>query len=159
MRFCVADPDERYAAVRLRCDLPLSDTARSFARDGGEWVLEIEPPPIDRLEYQLELVLADGGDGDRVCDPGNPLRAPGAFGEKSVAAGAGLRAARVARRRGVDGRFAEIAPRGAASARTSPRGSGRPADAPPEHPLPLLVAHDGPEYDALCRPHAATPRR
>ena len=26
---------------------------------------------------------ADGG-SERVCDPGNPLRAPGAFGEKSV---------------------------------------------------------------------------
>ena len=36
-----------------------------------------------RLEYQLELVHADGG-SEWVLDPGNPLIAPGAFGDKSV---------------------------------------------------------------------------
>src|SRR5438045_967887 len=81
--FRLADPDGDFAAVRLASDLPLSDRQRSFRRAAGEWVLELEPPPIERLEYQLEVELANGGT-ETVCDPDNPRRAPGAFGEKSV---------------------------------------------------------------------------
>ena len=83
LTFRVADPERRYAAVRLCSDLPLSDAERSFGRDGDEWVLEIDAPAIERLEYHLEVVDAYGGT-QTGPDPGNPLRAPGAFGEKSV---------------------------------------------------------------------------
>ena len=79
----LADPDERYTAVRLCSDLPLSDGRSSYSRHNGEWRLELAAPPLTRLEYQLEVVHRDGG-GERICDPGNPHRAPGAFGEKSV---------------------------------------------------------------------------
>jgi len=74
-----ADPDGRYTAVRLRSDLATLD----YERAGEEWTLDLGGTPVTRLEYELELVGADGG-SERVCDPGNPLRAPGAFGEKSV---------------------------------------------------------------------------
>ncbi|HEX5922241.1 MAG TPA: hypothetical protein VFY45_00305, partial [Baekduia sp.] len=73
------DPDELYSAVRLHSDLDTLD----YERTGEEWTLDLGATPIARLEYELELVHADGG-SERVCDPGNPLRAPGAFGEKSV---------------------------------------------------------------------------
>ena len=79
----LADPDERYAAVRLCSDLPLPDDAREYARRDGEWRLELDLPAVARLEYELEVEHHDGG-SERVCDPGNPHRAPGAFGEKSV---------------------------------------------------------------------------
>src|SRR3954469_24555832 len=78
-----ADPDEAFAAVRLASDLHLSDEQRSFTRRGEEWELELELPDVQRLGYQLELDRRDGGT-EHVCDPGNPKRAPGAFGEKSV---------------------------------------------------------------------------
>ena len=74
----LADPDERYAAVRLCSDLPLSEGRRAYARHDGEWRLELAPPPVARLEYQLEVVYRDG-DNERVCDPGNPHRAAGAI--------------------------------------------------------------------------------
>ena len=83
MTFRVADPEGRYTAVRLCSDLHLSDRERSFARDGAEWVLEIDAPSIARLEYHLEVTDADGV-SETGPDPGNPFRAPGAFGEKSV---------------------------------------------------------------------------
>ena len=150
MRFRVADPDERYAAVRLSCDLPLSDTERGFTRAGDEWVLEIDPPPIDRLEYELELVLADGAT-ETALDPGNPVRAPGAFGEKSVALAPGYQPPAWLAAAGVEGGFVDIAPRGRGLGANVPARIWSPADAAPEHPLPLLVAHDGPEYDALAR--------
>jgi enterochelin esterase family protein len=35
------------------------------------------------MEYLFELTRCDGG-SELVCDPGNPRRAPGAFGDKSV---------------------------------------------------------------------------
>ena len=78
----LADPEGRYAAVRLRSDLP----QQAFAREGDDWVLELRIWPLDRLEYQLELEHR-GGDRELVCDPDNPQRAPGAFdGERWPAA-------------------------------------------------------------------------
>src|SRR4051794_41238835 len=73
-------PDARYAAVRLRSDL----TSREFARDDGEWRLELDDlPPVERLEYQLEVEHDDGGT-ESLLDPGNPHTVAGAFGDKSV---------------------------------------------------------------------------
>jgi enterochelin esterase family protein len=78
----------------------------------------------------------DGGT-EEICDPGNPLRAPGAFGDKSVVefpdyhAPAWLTAERT-------GEYIEI-----------PEATIWTPDDPRE-PLPLLVAHDGPEYDRLA---------
>ena len=46
-------------------------------------MLHLPDNGLARLEYQLELSDHDG-DTVVVCDPGNPQRAPGAFGEKSV---------------------------------------------------------------------------
>jgi enterochelin esterase family protein len=113
---CVEDPEQRLAAVRLCSDLPLADP--EFVREDGEWVLELPPTGLARLEYQLELSDHDG-DTVVVCDPDNPKRAPGAFGEKSVLLAPGYRP---------------------------------PAwlEAPAEGEMPLLVAHDGPEYDKLA---------
>jgi enterochelin esterase-like enzyme len=145
----VADPDGRYAAVRLCCDLPLSDPERSFTRAGAEWVLEIDPPPIDRLEYELELVLADGTT-ETVLDPGNPHTADGAFGKKSVALAPAYEPPAWLTADAVDGRFAEIAPRGRGLGANVAARIWSPAETPPGRPLPLLVAHDGPEYDELA---------
>jgi enterochelin esterase-like enzyme len=143
-----ADPEGRYAAVRLCSDLPLSDRERSFARDGGEWVLEIEPPPIARLEYHLELTGADGATKTGP-DPANPLRAPGAFGEKSVVLLPGYEFPGWLDAPAVEGRYEDFSVRG--------RGLGAHVHGriwSPDGatgPLPLLVAHDGPEYDKLAR--------
>ena len=59
-------------------------TARAPSRaTATTWVLTLDTP-LARLEYQLELEHADGTT-ETVLDPGNPNRAPGVFGEKSVA--------------------------------------------------------------------------
>jgi enterochelin esterase family protein len=143
------DPDERYAAVRLCSDLPLPDARRTYARRNGEWRLELAPPPVARLEYELELTDRDGN-SQRVRDPGNPHRAPGAFGDKSVLLLPGYAAPGWLESDGVPGTSEELSVRG--------RGLGAqvgvriwsPADADPSEPLPLLAAHDGPEYDRLA---------
>ncbi|HEY1275604.1 MAG TPA: alpha/beta hydrolase-fold protein [Thermoleophilaceae bacterium] len=145
----LADPDERYAAVRLCSDLHLSDEGREYVRDDGEWRLELLPPPIARLEYQLEVVRRDGG-SERVCDPGNANRAPGAFGEKSVLLLPGYAAPRWLRKEGFTGSMEELAVRGRGLGTRVRLRIWSPADADPAEPLPLLAAHDGPEYDELA---------
>jgi enterochelin esterase family protein len=145
----LADPDERYAAVRLCSDLPLCEGRRAYARRDGEWRLELAPPPVARLEYQLELVRSDGH-SERVCDPGNPHRAPGAFGEKSVLLLQGYAAPRWLGSDGVRGSTKELAVRGRGLGGKVRMRIWSPADAEPAEPLPLLVAHDGPEYDRLA---------
>jgi enterochelin esterase-like enzyme len=143
--FRLADPDGRYAAVRLCSDLPLSERERTFTRRGGEWVLRLAPPPIARLEYELELVHRDGGT-EIVCEPGNPHRAPGAFGEKSVALLPGYEPPAWLEAEGVPGEVTELAPRGRGLRANVHVRVWSPGDGP----LPLLVAHDGPELDELA---------
>jgi enterochelin esterase-like enzyme len=145
----LADPDERYAAVRLCSDLPLPDAARAYARRNGEWRLELPPPPVARLEYQLEVVHRDGG-MERLLDPGNPNRAPGAFGEKSVLLLPGYDPPGWLAREGVPGSRDELTVRGRGLGATITVGLWSPEDADASEPLPLLVAHDGPEYDELA---------
>jgi enterochelin esterase-like enzyme len=144
----VADPQRRYSAVRLASDLALSEAERTFARVNGEWVLELRPRDVQRLEYQLELV-GDGG-VEYALDPDNPHRAPGAFGERSVLLLPGYEAPAWLDAPVVEGRFDELSVRGRGLGAEVGMRVWSPADVEPERPLRLLLAHDGPEYDALA---------
>ena len=144
MLFRLADPDGRYTAVRLHSDL----ASRELARDNGEWRLELEEPGVERLEYQLEVVSDDGG-SEYVLDPDNPHRAPGAFGDKSVLLLPTYEPPAWLDAPTVDGQLISITTAGRAAARVDVD-LWSPADADPQEPLPLLVAHDGPEYDKLA---------
>ena len=140
------DPEETYTAVRLSSDIG----GPPFERAGDDWVLELDLPDVLRLEYKLEVTLSDGGN-EWICDPGNPKRAPGAFGEKSVLELPGYTAPAWLEEEGVEGRFDEASIRG--------RGLGAhvairvwsPADVEPGRPLRMLLANDGPEYEALSQ--------
>jgi enterochelin esterase-like enzyme len=142
----LADPDERYAAVRLCADLPLPEA--EFVRHEGEWRLELAPLPVARLEYELEVVDAEG-ESTRICDPANPHTAPGAFGEKSVLLLPGYREPAWLAREGVPGQTQEVVATGRGLGAEVRADVWSPAGAGPREPLPLLVVHDGPEYDRL----------
>jgi enterochelin esterase-like enzyme len=148
--FRLPDPEEELAGVRLWTDRGFPGGEHSFTREGGGWALEIPAPALARFEYAFELEHPDG-DRALVCDPANPLRAPGAFGEKSVvelpgyAPPAWLDAPRV------EGRTEPLAVESSALGAEVHVGLWAPADAEDGEPLPLLVAHDGPEMDALAR--------
>jgi len=137
----VDDPEQRFAAVRLCSDLPLPD--REFVRDNGGWVLRLPETGVSRLEYQLE-VLDHDGTAHVVCDPDNPQRAPGAFGEKSVLWAPGYRPPGWLEQPAVPGAVDEI------GVRVLGQRLQIAVWSPGEGELPLLVAHDGPEYDALA---------
>jgi len=137
----VDDPEEQLAAVRLRSDLPLPDP--DFVREDGGWVLKLPDNGLARLEYQLEL-SDHVGDTVVVCDPGNLDRAPGAFGEKSVLSAPGYRSPAWLERSVVEGAVRVV------GVRVLGRDLAIRVWSPSEGALPLLVAHDGPEYDELA---------
>jgi enterochelin esterase-like enzyme len=139
LTFRFADPDGRYAAVRLCSDL---HGPRDFAREGDDWVLERDTP-LARLEYQLELEHADGTT-ETVLDPGNPDRAPGVFGDKSVMLTDGYEPPAWLEADAVEGRYHEL------SVRARGLGTEMHVRLWDGGGAPLLIAHDGPEYDKLA---------
>ncbi len=161
--FRVPDPAHRLAGVRLSQDVRIPGDLLDFRRtgvspgdsgDGGDdagagWELIIGRPPVTRMEYLFEFRYPGGGD-ETVTDPGNPRQVPGAFGPKSVLEFPSYRPPRWLTAKTGPGRSAEFeVPGGSLDGSIAVR-TWAPADAPDNEPLPLLVAHDGPEYDALA---------
>ena len=85
MSFSLSDPAGALRGVRLWHEREISspDLSYEFGRAPSAWTLRLPRPDVDRLEYQFELTEANGRTR-LVCDPANPRRAPGPFGDKSV---------------------------------------------------------------------------
>jgi enterochelin esterase-like enzyme len=145
--FRLPDPAGRLAGLRLRTDVPIA--SGEFIRRGEAWELVIGRPPVLRMEYLLEFRFPDGGQHTGT-DPGNPLQVDGAFGAKSVVEFPGYEPPRW---------LADAAPQGSSRDLTVPAQAlgdvinlrlWSPAGTADDEPLPLLLAHDGPEYDKLA---------
>jgi enterochelin esterase family protein len=74
----VPDPERTYGEVVLAQEIARPRVGPPFEWHDGSWRLDFPRCEVDRMEYLL------GIDGAFQPDPGNPLRAPGPFGEKSV---------------------------------------------------------------------------
>jgi enterochelin esterase family protein len=144
------DPDETLAGVRLATDRGFPVAAEAFARDGDGWRLRMPAPALDRFEYALAVQRADGGH-EQWTDPANPLRAPGAFGEKSVVQLPGYSPPAWLGAERVPGAIERLTVASSALGAELEVAIWRPRDARDDEPLPLLVAHDGPELDELAR--------
>jgi enterochelin esterase-like enzyme len=145
--FQFADPTRSLAGVALAHELRRPRRV-PFRRGGrrGTWTLAYRLDDADRMEYLLELTQRDG-ETRLAPDPSNPLRAPGPFGEKSVVElPTYLEPGWVNDEESPLGEVSEL--------RLPVRGLRAtvevivwsPADADPGERLPLLIAHDGPEY-------------
>jgi enterochelin esterase-like enzyme len=150
IRFTFIDAGRTLSAVRLVQDLRIPSDLLDFTWTAGLWSLRIDRPPVDRLEYKLELVHP-GGDHESITDPGNPVHAPGAFGHKSVLELPDYRSPWWLDRPAPAGRSRELdiptrSVRGGVHGRL-----WSPAGIETDQPLPLLVAHDGPEFDELAQ--------
>lgn len=148
--FRIPDPGRRLSAARLYQEIRVPGHRLAFTWDDGTWRLLLERPEVDRVEYLFELTHADGST-ESVTDPENPHRVTGAFGDKSVLEMPGYRAPRwleqpapTGRRRSVTVPARELAEDIVCTV-WSPDGT-EDTDA-----MPLLVVHDGPEYDVLAR--------
>jgi enterochelin esterase family protein len=147
LTFRMPDPDHQLRGVRLQQDVRLPGELLGFTYVAGEWVLTVPRPDVDRMEYSFEL-QHDGG-SELVCDPGNPKRVGGAFGDKSVLELPGYSAPKWLDTDPPRGERHEVAlpSRGLPHDVPAVLWSAHGSDAAEE--MPLLVVHDGPEYDAL----------
>ncbi len=153
--FRFPDPGCRLAGVRLSQDVripgDLLDFHRAAADAGGGdgWELIVARPPVTRMEYLFELRYPDGG-VETVTDPGNRRQVQGAFGPKSVLEFPSYRPPRWLTAHAEPGHSATFeVPAGSLEGAVAVR-TWAPAGARDEDVLPLLVAHDGPEYDTLA---------
>jgi enterochelin esterase-like enzyme len=146
----LADPDAALAGVRLVTDRGFPVDAEPFAREGDAWTLRMTAPALDRFEYALAVQRAEGGQ-EQWTDPANPLRAPGAFGEKSVVELPGYSAPAWLAAERVPGARDRLTVASSALGAELEVAIWRPQDARDDEPLPVLVAHDGPELDQLAR--------
>ena len=147
--FRLSDPGRRLAGVRLLQDAPIPADQLDFRRHGDEWELSVGRLPLSRMEYLLELRYPDGA-RQAVPDPGNSLRAPGAFGDKSVVEFPSYAKPGWLTAPAEPGNSAVLDVQVPSLARAISVRTWSPADAGDDEPLPLLIAHDGPEYDALA---------
>ena len=149
LAFRFSDPARALRAVRLQQDVRLPGDRLDFVRHAGEWVLTVPRPDVDRMEYAFELRHADGR-SEWVTDPDNPHRVRGAFGDKSVLlmpgyvppAWTGARPPRGPRR------ALRLASRGLPQ--EVPAVLWSSVGLADDVEAPLLVVHDGPEYDDLA---------
>jgi len=143
VRFQLPDPRRRLAAVRLahelRDQLPHELTLR-----GRAWELTAPAPDVARFEYRFELIDR-AGRSEWIVDPANPKTASGPWGDKSVWEDPGYEPPDW-----LDARPTPAAPKAVKIASRILK-----ADLPAliwAHPdaterSPMLIAHDGPEYD------------
>ncbi len=141
------DPHHRLTAVRLKQEVGVPGDALHFRydRSSRSWLLTLDRPDVWRMEYLLEL-RHPGGDTETIPDPGNPSRAPGAFGDKSVVEFPGYRAPHWLSADAAGGAWRDVnvwspALGGDMTVRTW---------SPHEQTTRLLLANDGPEYDHLA---------
>jgi enterochelin esterase-like enzyme len=135
-------------AVRFHSELTKRGDPPAFRRRGRSltWELALPRPfGVDRVEYLVELLYADGRT-ELVPDPANPLRARGPFGEKSVLELPGYRSPVWLDEEAEPGSLAPLPIRSRLLRAEVGGLLWSSAGADEEEPLPLLVVHDGPEY-------------
>jgi enterochelin esterase-like enzyme len=137
--FRLADPDAALPGVGLEKDRILPGRTE-FGRVNGGWELRIPRVPLlDRMEYKFALP------GGSVTDPSNPRTAAGPFGDKSWLPLGDYRAPGWLDAEPVPS-VVVPGPVGKTPVGTVEVAVWTPADAAPDESLPLLLAHDGPEF-------------
>ncbi len=144
--FVLADRYRRLAGVRLQQDLGLGGLA--FTRERTQWWLQIPRPPVDRMEYLFEVEDANGH-RSTITDPANPLRAPGAFGDKSVLEFPDYVAPQWLSAPGVPGSAHDFEVEAPLLDSAITGSLWTPDGLDDAEPAPLLVVHDGPEFASL----------
>ena len=151
--FNVDDPAGDLSGVNLCQEVRRPRIGPAFTRtpEDQSWRLRWARPDADRMEYMLELAAKDGS-RRLTSDPGNPLLAPGPFGHKSVIEWPAYRPPSW-----LEGDFEYPGSIVGESIECLPLGTSLPVllwsshGADNEQPLPLLVAHDGPQYSEFSK--------
>ncbi len=143
------DPDRDLRGVRLYQEVRIPGGLLDFVHRDGSWVLEVDRPDVDRMEYLFQLTGADGTER-WALDPANPARVGGAFGDKSVLELPGYRPPSWLGRAAPPGRRRDLDVSARALDADVPVTLWSPAGLAASTPALLLLVHDGPEYDELA---------
>ncbi len=146
VHFRFTPDDESVTAVSLSAD-PVLPGSRSFRADDQGWLLTIPRPALQRFEYRFDVTAAGGT--QTILDPDNPVAVPTAFGDRSVFEQPGYAAPSWLDGTAPEGSFEDFALSGE-TVEDIPVTMWSPEGAAPSDPLPLLLVHDGPEYDRLA---------
>ena len=117
--------------------------------DTKTWELRFPRPAVDRMEYMFYLHHDDDSEAS-INDPANPHVAPGPFGAKSVIEFPGYRApAWIHEEDVVTDEILDTEIRSRTLRAELHTQVWTPEGHESDEPLPLLVAHDGPEYNKI----------
>lgn len=155
--FRLADPGHELKGVRLWQELGLPGDALDFTPTGTGWELRLARPTVHRMEYLFEVDRGNGA-GETRIDPANPRTVDGAFGAHSVLELPGYTAPAWENAEQVELVVDRFAVDGMALGADVEVALWSPEGTEPAEPLPLLLAHDGPElatYAGLSRFTAA----
>lgn len=153
MVFRLGDPEHALPGVRLWEELGLAAELLEFKPVDFGWELRLPRPSVHRMEYLFDIPEA----GMRT-DPTNPRVVGGAFGEHSWLPLPGY----------VEPAWVSVEPIASSLTplRVDPTPVGpvdvqvwAPDGIAPAFELPLLLAHDGPEFALYSRPDALQPAR
>ena len=151
----VDDPQKQWAAVSLWYHLRRPYPDRSFDYMDGQWRYWLARPPVDRLEYLIEVTGTDGSSA-LVLDESNPARVAGVFGDHSVLEFPGFPqpgwvADPAAAALEAGGTRVEIGlPHARGLRRDLPVQLWTPGGIDADAAIPLLLVHDGEEMDRLA---------
>jgi len=143
------DPHARLRGVRLSQDIRIPGDRLDFRYRRGWWTLRVPRPAVDRMEYLLELRHPNEG-RETISDPANPMRVAGAFGDKSVIEFPGYLRPQWLELPAPASNVTELTISSRQLGSTIRGRLWSPHALPAEQPAPLLVVHDGPEYDSLA---------
>ncbi|MGG5258377.1 alpha/beta hydrolase-fold protein [Phycicoccus avicenniae] len=148
VRFRYAADDPTVTGVALDCDRAV-EGSRALTRDDDapDWALDLPQPALDRVEYRYAVERESGT--EVVLDPDNPCTVPTAFGDRSVLELPGYERPWWLDAPVVEGRYTTMALAGE-TADEVPVDVWSPEDLADDEPAPLLLVHDGPEYDRLA---------
>jgi enterochelin esterase family protein len=147
IRFRLDLTEPEVTGVVLQCDRAVAGP-REFRRDGTGWVLEVPRPALQRLEYRF--AVARGDVVEVVLDPANPVSVVTAFGDRSVLELPGYAPPWWLSAPSVAGAMETLSLAGE-TADEVPVTVWSPVDLEDDDPAPLLLVHDGAEYDQLAR--------
>ncbi|HPB73197.1 MAG TPA: alpha/beta hydrolase-fold protein [Phycicoccus sp.] len=146
VRFSFDCHDFGVLSVDLDCDRAIAGP-REFDRAGDLWTLDLPLPGVHRMEYRFHL---RGAEQDLlVLDPDNPQVVGTVFGERSVLTMPGYEVPWWLTAPAVPGTFHAMHLEGE-TPDPVPVTIWAPEGVDDAEPLPLLLAHDGPEYDQLA---------
>ncbi|MGI8578478.1 MAG: alpha/beta hydrolase [Nocardioidaceae bacterium] len=144
--FTVDDPARDLVRVRLDCDDAI-DGPRRFRRTATGWALAIPRPDLRRLEYRL-VITDQRGQTEVLCDPGNPEVVGTASGERSVVLMPGYELPQWVRADVKPGVWTDVSFTDVIG--ELPIRVWAPDALAADTAAPLLIVHDGPEYDDLA---------